>query len=165
MILAELLRRVSQDKERSYWDPTRVRMVLVVLNLVQCEKRHPPPVQRAAREGDDATLIHHPLSRRRTLVDPFHRQLIFRVKVRARHAVNPHVTIQSRPELPLVQRMHVWFRRIDVSKQKRKRRENPLKRPRNFPNRRYDGETCNDCLLYTSPSPRDATLSRMPSSA
>ena len=23
----------------------------------------------------------------------------------------------------------------------------------------------NDCLLYTSPSPRDATLSRMPSSA
>ena len=24
---------------------------------------------------------------------------------------------------------------------------------------------CNDCLLYTSPSPRDATLSRMPSSA
>ena len=25
--------------------------------------------------------------------------------------------------------------------------------------------TANDCLLYTSPSPRDATLSRMPSSA
>ena len=25
--------------------------------------------------------------------------------------------------------------------------------------------TINDCLLYTSPSPRDATLSRMPSSA
>ena len=24
---------------------------------------------------------------------------------------------------------------------------------------------CNSCLLYTSPSPRDATLSRMPSSA
>ena len=24
---------------------------------------------------------------------------------------------------------------------------------------------CIDCLLYTSPSPRDATLSRMPSSA
>ena len=24
---------------------------------------------------------------------------------------------------------------------------------------------CNICLLYTSPSPRDATLSRMPSSA
>ena len=24
---------------------------------------------------------------------------------------------------------------------------------------------CQDCLLYTSPSPRDATLSRMPSSA
>ena len=24
---------------------------------------------------------------------------------------------------------------------------------------------CTDCLLYTSPSPRDATLSRMPSSA
>ena len=26
-------------------------------------------------------------------------------------------------------------------------------------------ENINDCLLYTSPSPRDATLSRMPSSA
>ena len=26
-------------------------------------------------------------------------------------------------------------------------------------------EDCLDCLLYTSPSPRDATLSRMPSSA
>ena len=27
------------------------------------------------------------------------------------------------------------------------------------------GETLSACLLYTSPSPRDATLSRMPSSA
>ena len=27
------------------------------------------------------------------------------------------------------------------------------------------GETLGICLLYTSPSPRDATLSRMPSSA
>ena len=27
------------------------------------------------------------------------------------------------------------------------------------------GVTSKDCLLYTSPSPRDATLSRMPSSA
>ena len=27
------------------------------------------------------------------------------------------------------------------------------------------GPWCKDCLLYTSPSPRDATLSRMPSSA
>ena len=27
------------------------------------------------------------------------------------------------------------------------------------------GAMCNTCLLYTSPSPRDATLSRMPSSA
>ena len=26
-------------------------------------------------------------------------------------------------------------------------------------------DLCTDCLLYTSPSPRDATLSRMPSSA
>ena len=26
-------------------------------------------------------------------------------------------------------------------------------------------EESSDCLLYTSPSPRDATLSRMPSSA
>ena len=29
---------------------------------------------------------------------------------------------------------------------------------------RSDDQFCN-CLLYTSPSPRDATLSRMPSSA
>ena len=29
----------------------------------------------------------------------------------------------------------------------------------------YAGTTLNICLLYTSPSPRDATLSRMPSSA
>ena len=28
-----------------------------------------------------------------------------------------------------------------------------------------DTKQDNDCLLYTSPSPRDATLSRMPSSA
>ena len=27
------------------------------------------------------------------------------------------------------------------------------------------GDQCRFCLLYTSPSPRDATLSRMPSSA
>ena len=29
----------------------------------------------------------------------------------------------------------------------------------------YVGEPIDNCLLYTSPSPRDATLSRMPSSA
>ena len=29
----------------------------------------------------------------------------------------------------------------------------------------FDGERVGSCLLYTSPSPRDATLSRMPSSA
>ena len=29
----------------------------------------------------------------------------------------------------------------------------------------YDRSDINSCLLYTSPSPRDATLSRMPSSA
>ena len=29
----------------------------------------------------------------------------------------------------------------------------------------YVSAVSNDCLLYTSPSPRDATLSRMPSSA
>ena len=28
-----------------------------------------------------------------------------------------------------------------------------------------DGDNVTSCLLYTSPSPRDATLSRMPSSA
>ena len=28
-----------------------------------------------------------------------------------------------------------------------------------------EGDMPKDCLLYTSPSPRDATLSRMPSSA
>ena len=30
---------------------------------------------------------------------------------------------------------------------------------------RIDADNLNSCLLYTSPSPRDATLSRMPSSA
>ena len=30
---------------------------------------------------------------------------------------------------------------------------------------RFDDELSETCLLYTSPSPRDATLSRMPSSA
>ena len=29
----------------------------------------------------------------------------------------------------------------------------------------YTGVSCEDCLLYTSPSPRDRTRSRMPSSA
>ena len=29
----------------------------------------------------------------------------------------------------------------------------------------YQLDSYSDCLLYTSPSPRDATLSRMPSSA
>ena len=29
----------------------------------------------------------------------------------------------------------------------------------------FAGKQLEDCLLYTSPSPRDATLSRMPSSA
>ena len=29
----------------------------------------------------------------------------------------------------------------------------------------HPGASANTCLLYTSPSPRDATLSRMPSSA
>ena len=32
-------------------------------------------------------------------------------------------------------------------------------------NRSVPNRTPSDCLLYTSPSPRDATLSRMPSSA
>ena len=30
---------------------------------------------------------------------------------------------------------------------------------------RYEGRPANICLLYTSPSPRDGLLSRMPSSA
>ena len=38
--------------------------------------------------------------------------------------------------------------------------------PTQFINVTYDGDPAIDpCLLYTSPSPRDATLSRMPSSA
>ena len=35
----------------------------------------------------------------------------------------------------------------------------------NHPFQLYSQGTPNGCLLYTSPSPRDATLSRMPSSA
>ena len=34
-----------------------------------------------------------------------------------------------------------------------------------IPNQRIKFNWFDDCLLYTSPSPRDATLSRMPSSA
>ena len=34
-----------------------------------------------------------------------------------------------------------------------------------FPKRAADDADGTTCLLYTSPSPRDATLSRMPSSA
>ena len=37
--------------------------------------------------------------------------------------------------------------------------------PFNRAQRDYINDVCDDCLLYTSPSPRDATLSRMPSSA
>ena len=44
-----------------------------------------------------------------------------------------------------------------VSKDLRKKRDSAFKQPSNEPSK--------DCLLYTSPSPRDATLSRMPSSA
>ena len=35
----------------------------------------------------------------------------------------------------------------------------------NAPEEKARGITISTCLLYTSPSPRDATLSRMPSSA
>ena len=40
-----------------------------------------------------------------------------------------------------------------------------ITRPINFGVNAAGVRTYNDCLLYTSPSPRDATLSRMPSSA
>ena len=38
-------------------------------------------------------------------------------------------------------------------------------RPGKFPHAAHFVARCGRCLLYTSPSPRDATLSRMPSSA
>ena len=41
--------------------------------------------------------------------------------------------------------------------------ETPLQRPEEFGDREY--LTPEDCLLYTSPSPRDYAASRMPSSA
>ena len=40
----------------------------------------------------------------------------------------------------------------------------PLLSPPSLTNH-ASNRVCNACLLYTSPSPRDATLSRMPSSA
>ena len=46
---------------------------------------------------------------------------------------------------------------IDLLKRRTKNQRNLLASMR--------GEDPNACLLYTSPSPRDATLSRMPSSA
>ena len=42
--------------------------------------------------------------------------------------------------------------------------DNNFNAPKTFNIREYAGWS-KDCLLYTSPSPRDATLSRMPSSA
>ena len=48
-------------------------------------------------------------------------------------------------------------------------RSSSLKDIRSFAREVFDKLSLNheikDCLLYTSPSPRDATLSRMPSSA
>ena len=48
----------------------------------------------------------------------------------------------------------------------------PVFQPSNFKDQEvldqiksHDADLCVICLLYTSPSPRDATLSRMPSSA
>ena len=37
--------------------------------------------------------------------------------------------------------------------------------PNDYPNDEYNANQYNDCLLYTSPSPRDYAASRMPSSA
>ena len=53
--------------------------------------------------------------------------------------------------------------RVELAQAKEERREegNAL-----FAKKRFrDAAKCYGCLLYTSPSPRDATLSRMPSSA
>ena len=62
----------------------------------------------------------------------------------------------------------------DILIKNKKILDNSLKRENNQRNKLIDGLNntqdddvilCSDCLLYTSPSPRDATLSRMPSSA
>ena len=42
---------------------------------------------------------------------------------------------------------------------------NPEGSPERNTNFKWSYKVFNNCLLYTSPSPRDATLSRMPSSA
>ena len=44
-------------------------------------------------------------------------------------------------------------------------RRNNMSPQNKIQTREYLSDYYNDCLLYTSPSPRDATLSRMPSSA
>ena len=57
---------------------------------------------------------------------------------------------------------------IELSKQSPKSEEHtiPTSSSSTFkPNPKTVETICKDCLLYTSPSPRDATLSRMPSSA
>ena len=51
---------------------------------------------------------------------------------------------------------HLYYRRDRVSR--------PQTKLKCIPIQKYMG-WCNDCLLYTSPSPRDLSTSRMPSSA
>ena len=43
--------------------------------------------------------------------------------------------------------------------------KSPVKKKANVNTPQYDYAKAKDCLLYTSPSPRDGLLSRMPSSA
>ena len=50
-------------------------------------------------------------------------------------------------------------------KKRRKRKKQPEVAWKNPEKAAEEDEEAEDCLLYTSPSPRDATLSRMPSSA
>ena len=55
---AERLGGVSQEEEGGERDPTRVRVIHVVLVFVHRHERDPPPVKRSDGEGDDAGLVH-----------------------------------------------------------------------------------------------------------
>ena len=55
---------------------------------------------------------------------------------------------------------------IDIEMRRRSIRKEKILGPvRKFKRHGQSGLWCSDCLLYTSPSPRDRTRSRMPSSA
>ena len=74
-------------------------------------------------------------------------------------------TIEYIPRLPIGLRKHFYKLILPLRKVKDKVALNGPKGDFTFEIRLEYAKLSRHCLLYTSPSPRDATLSRMPSSA